>query len=101
MKRDRLKRETQWTWNRHFERSETVNENTRGHEIRDMNAWLSLFCKHVGDKVPIENMTVVPYRQIKTIWEEYFDDITGAGGSYIHCRHFTLSCCLEQMERET
>ena len=65
----------------HTERSNTFR-NTHGQKIRDMKTWLTLFCKHVGDKVPVENMTVVPYRQIKTIWEEYVDDINGSGGLY-------------------
>ena len=59
-----------------------LSENTRGQKIRDMKTWLTLFCKHVGDKVPVENMTVVPYRQIKTIWEEYVDDINVSSGLY-------------------
>ena len=43
-------------------KDQKLSENTRGQKIRDMKTWLTLFCKHVGDKVPVENMIVVPYK---------------------------------------
>jgi hypothetical protein len=44
--------------------------------------WLLLFAKHVGDKPPDETVTVLPYRQIKPIWEEYVDDISSSNGLF-------------------
>ena len=48
----------------------------------EVKAWLLLFAKHVGDKLPDEQVTVLPYRQIKPIWEEYKDDVLAGNGLF-------------------
>ena len=44
----------------------------------EIKTWLLLFAKHVGDKPSNELATVLPYRQILPIWQEYTDDLTTA-----------------------
>ena len=55
-------------------------------------AWLLLFAKYVGDKPPNESITVLPYRQIKPIWEEYVDDINSADGLFGAPATYTHFC---------
>ena len=38
-----------------------------------------MFSKAVGDKMPHEDMLVLPYRQINAIYEEYEDDMKFIG----------------------
>jgi hypothetical protein len=51
-------------------------------KTNEMVAWLRLFADSVGDKMPDEDITVLPYQQIKPIYEEYIDDIQAASGTF-------------------
>lgn len=42
-------------------------------------AWMSIFCKHVGDKLPDQQITVLPYRSLAAVYEEYVDDLNSVG----------------------
>ena len=44
----------------------------------EIKTWLLLFAKHVGDNLPNELVTVLPYWQKMPIWQEYTDDLTTA-----------------------
>ena len=48
----------------------------------EVKAWLILFARHIGDKLPDEQVTVLPYRQIKPIWVEYKDDLLAGEGFF-------------------
>lgn len=44
--------------------------------LRDqISAWLPIFSKDVGDQLPDEDITVLPYRHVSAIYEEYSDDM--------------------------
>ena len=53
--------------------------NFKKNEVR---SWILLFAKHVGDKAPNETVTVLPYRQVLPIWQEYVDDIEAGDGQF-------------------
>jgi hypothetical protein len=43
-------------------------------------AWLSLFANHVGDKLPDEDITVLPYRSLSGVYDEYVEDLNSESG---------------------
>ena len=53
----------------------SANKHADG-KLRDqITAWLQLYAKHVGDKMPNEDFIVLPLREIKAVYEEYEDDM--------------------------
>jgi hypothetical protein len=59
-----------------------LSTRTRGLKSRmrdEFVVWLHVFAKNVGDKLPDENMTVLPYKNLFSIYEEYRNDLQTAG----------------------
>ena len=63
----------------------------------DITSWLDTFLKGVGEKLPNEEVTVVPYNDIKSLYEEYTGDceavvaVYGKPASYSHfCDTFNV-----------
>jgi hypothetical protein len=54
-------------------------KNEDGLKRDQISAWLRMFSKAVGDKMPHEDVLVLPYRQINAIYEEYEDDMKFIG----------------------
>ena len=74
-------------------RDQKVSERSVPQKKNEILAWLLLFAKHVGDKPPDEIVTVLPYRQIKPIWEEYVDNrVTGKKGMLTQKRSVCAPC---------
>ena len=57
------------------EHKNSGNKHTYGILRDQITAWLEIFAKHVGDKMPHEKMIVLPYREISAVYEEYVDDM--------------------------
>ena len=48
--------------------------------LRDqITAWLKRFSKQVGDRMPAEEVIVLPYRELNAIYTEYADDMKTIG----------------------
>ena len=55
----------------------------RSEKQMELVRWITLFAKHVGDKMPDEcDVTVLPYHHAKAIWEEYSDDLSSQNGIF-------------------
>lgn len=71
--------------------------------LRDqISAWLPIFSKNVGDQMPDEDVTVLPYRNLNAVFEEYCDDMTLIGeptASESHFNNVFNACSNEQKVR--
>ena len=54
----------------------------RARKTYEIVTWMKLFAKHVGDKLPDEDITVLPYRCLKPLFEEYQDVLNAAQGLF-------------------
>ena len=56
----------------------------RARKTYEIVTWMKLFAKHVGDKLPDEDITVLPYCMhcLKPLFEEYQDDLNAAQGLF-------------------
>ena len=59
-----------------------VSDKASNFKKNEVRSWILLFAKHVGDKAPNETVTVLPYRQVLPIWQEYVDDIEAGDGQF-------------------
>lgn len=76
-----------------IQKATVKNEKT---PLRDqISGWLSIFAKQVGDRMPNEDVTVLPYRQLNAIYEEYSDDMGLIGEPVASESHFnhTFNLC--------
>ena len=73
--RDFLQQKTSYLHAVEKEHKNSGNKHTDGILRDQITAWLEIFAKHVGDKMPHEKMIVLPYREISAVYEEYVDDM--------------------------
>ena len=64
------------------------NAQERSPKRHSITVWLQAFAKVVGDKLPEEAVTVLPFRRLRALHEEYFDDMNMLGFEPAKQRHF-------------
>jgi hypothetical protein len=64
------------------EHGNSVKKTEKALRTCHLATWLRLFADHCGDRLPDEDVVVLPYRQILPIYEEYCDDISAGEGEF-------------------